>query len=111
MPFQIAPLATPLQLTNANAALFTATAATQILKWTLANSSAASVAGVTLHLVRSGDAPGTDTIIAPAFSMLALERLDVAELIGQPLAIDDAIWGFAGTTLVINVFAGGLLMS
>lgn len=111
MAFIIQPLFEPVRLTNVAAVYFTATARTQIQKLTISNPSATTGYTATVYWVPSGGAAGITNAIETTRTVLPLEAWDVFSLIGHTLGIGDAIEALASTTLVLNFFGSGLVMS
>jgi hypothetical protein len=109
--FSIQPLWAPAQLTNAAVAYYTAAARTQIDKITVHNPSTTTIYTATIYWVPSGGAAGTANLMENARPVLPQESWDVFSLIGHTLAIGDAIWALASTTLVLNFFGSGLVMA
>ena len=110
--YNLQPLFNPVQLTNVAAALYTSTSVrTRIDKLTVANTSLVTAYTITFHWVASGGAVSAANKIVNARTLLAGESWDVFPFIGHTLAAGDAIWALASTTLVVNCFGSGLVMS
>lgn len=98
------------RLTNSAAAYYTSPAGvwTQITALGCVNTDT-SVRAITIYLVPTGGSAASATITTSARSVLIGDNYNGQNEYGMVLNPGDALWAFASTTNVVNIFASGLL--
>lgn len=112
MSYIVQPLFAPLQLANAEAAIYTSSSArTQVQQFVLTNPSTTTAYWAKLWWVTSGGTATDADLIFPQTVIFPGQTVIVTGLIGQTLGSADSIHAQAQTAAKINAFASGLVMS
>jgi hypothetical protein len=101
----------PVQLGTSLSTLFTATGKTIIDKFTLVETTAATISGIDVHIVPSGGSASATNRIISQKSLNANETYLCPELIGHTLEVGEFIQAKAGTATAVSVRGSGRVVT